>query len=247
MTTTTIHHDKKSVGKKTPFPSSVAKKVLDFFFCHGSKTDFVYSSEFPRWIPRKLAKSGRPMFVAVGGCARELRNSHEGSVFFTSVFGEVIRSKGPIEMGSGGTADGVPGFCGDVREKYGSDVFLVGWRTEGRRMLEPPDPRYDVTLVLTSAISVWEREVHSYFNMLGMVKNLNPEKKIVFMVFGGGEIATIEALYAIEEGYPIVIVKGSGGTADSFAENRTITSKQNVHVVPYNAQATIDKLIELLN
>jgi hypothetical protein len=166
----------------------------------------------------------RPVIVVCGG-ANEL--SDEGHTLARRVLGPGVVSAARLTgaaLVDGGTAAGVMAALGEARAERGDDLrALVGVAPAGkvtypgasaapdgdRAALEPHHTHF----VLAQSAE-WGGETELLIEVAATIAGGSP---VVMVVAGGGEVALDEVLEAVRRRWPVFVIEGTGGTADSVA------------------------------
>lgn len=127
----------------------------------------------------------------------------------------------------GGTDSGVMRLIGRARATSGGEFLLVGVAAEGTVTLpggEPPQPdaadlELNHTHVLLVPGTAWGDEAPWISDVAGVLAGDRPS---VTVLVNGGSIAFDDAARSLEAGRPLVVVAGSGRTADAIADARLI-------------------------
>jgi hypothetical protein len=121
----------------------------------------------------------------------------------------------------GGTAAGVMAVIGAVREYRPSDIpVLIGVAPRGRVDLAdtsaPDTARLEAnhTHFVLAKSNKWGGETRLLF---GVAARIAVRRRAVVVLAGGGDVAIRESIEAVRRGWPIVVLRGSGGIADKLA------------------------------
>ncbi len=130
---------------------------------------------------------------------------------------------------SGGTKSGISGLAGDIKEKYGEEVRLIGYSP---RKIPPKsnvqrDDRFEHRFSNSNDFSVLD--VFQYWYDI-LRSNINPNK-IKLIGINGGNIAAIEFRTAIVYGAQVGIIEDSGRSANDLINDpwwsKTIEKQRN--------------------
>jgi hypothetical protein len=180
----------------------------------------------PIEVPSRLAElhlgGPRPVVVLVGGAdglddtqlARLRPLFEEGLTPLADALGACVID--------GGTDTGVMGLIGQARAKLGADFPLIGVSASGTvaeagstTMVEdarPLEPNH--THVVLVPGSRWGEESPW---LAAVASQLAGDAPSVTVVINGGEVTFDDAARSVEAGRPVLVVAGSGRTADTMA------------------------------
>jgi SLOG in TRPM, prokaryote len=124
-------------------------------------------------------------------------------------------------------------------------VLYPGKTTGTNEHAVPLDPNHSHFILVET--DTWGQETKTMYEL---VRFLSREHASVAILVNGGEIARKEALYNVRQGRPLIIIEGSGRTADeiahamhdaafssSYAELAEIIAKGDLHLFPLNGPA----------
>ena len=207
----------------------------------------VNETEYSKKLANSLSNT-TPLIVAIGGCGKMEGEKEKGQKFFESVFKQLNWNS--VELGAGATNSGVPGFCADVKKEQRDKIKLVGWvpavgegniREEYQKVMvvNPTDKNMKPD-------DQWGIELPSYFKMLKEVRKRVPDKLIFFLMYNGGSITKRESETAIKEGYPLIVVEGSGRAADDLVKEMKTARYMKKYGAVYHA-ATPTEVNDILD
>jgi TRPM family ion channel/conflict system pore-forming effector with SLATT domain len=203
-------------------------------------------------VDKSLAQAGlvtgRPVVVLIGGAAKldettgDLRAAIRDGVMVTA------QAAGATVV-DGGTDSGVMAIAGQVRRDLNATIPLVGVApvakvsapgvsaARGTTGLEP-----NHTHVLLAPGDEWGSEAPW---LVSTAKILGANRNVVAVLVDGGPLALQEAMACAAQGWPLVVLAGSGRTADVLAEfargsrdgNMSLDRRGSIHVVDLAAGA----------
>ena len=164
----------------------------------------------------------RPVLVLVGG-ARGMTGSHlqllEGVL--RDALLPVVVERAAVVL-DGGTDSGVMRAIGRVRSATGGEFPLVGVAAQGTVVLPGTQPPFDEAAQLdanhTHLILVpgktWGDESPWLADIADVVAGQRPS---VTVLINGGEIAYDDVSHSLKKGRPVIVLAGTGRTADAIA------------------------------
>jgi TRPM family ion channel/conflict system pore-forming effector with SLATT domain len=197
-------------------------------------------------VDKSLAQAGlvtgRPVVVLIGGAAKldettgDLRAAIRDGVMVTA------QAAGATVV-DGGTDSGVMAIAGQVRRDLNATIPLVGVApvakvsapgvsaARGTTGLEP-----NHTHVLLAPGDEWGSEAPW---LVSTAKILGANRNVVAVLVDGGPLALQEAMACAAQGWPLIVLAGSGRTADVLAEfargsregNMSLDRRGSIHVV----------------
>jgi SLOG in TRPM, prokaryote len=184
------------------------------------------SGDIPAALDRIGLRPGRSVVVLVGGAggmgereaAALARVLQEGVV-------PVVERHDAVVI-DGGTAAGVMRLIGRARSATGAGFPLVGVAAEGTVRVPGAEPRSadaadlepNHTAVLLVPGDDWGDEAPWIVEVTGAVAGGRPS---VTVLANGGEIAYTDAAGSLSAGRPVLVLAGSGRTADAVAGARS--------------------------
>lgn len=196
----------------------------------------------------------RPTVVVVGGAAG-LEEARMAAL--RPLFGEVIvpamQRYGAVGV-DGGTRFGVMRLLGEARAGGGATFPLVGVVAEGPAKLPRERPTGDVQSTLepnhTHFVVVpgqeWGAEALWIARTATILAGAAPS---VTVLVNGGQIAYSDVQHSLEAGRPVLVIAGSGGTADVIADALAGSSRDDraaalagsglIHAVRIDEPATL--------
>jgi hypothetical protein len=164
--------------------------------------------------------TGRPVLVVVGG-ADGMSPEHMAAL--ARAVGPVIRALGDwgAAVVDGGTDSGVMRVIGQAYNTAGASFPLVGVAAEGTVIIPgarpapdagPLDPHH--TQVLLVPGDSWGDESPWLSRVATAIAGGRPS---VTLVVNGGEIAYADIEHSLEAGRPVIVLAGTGRTADAIA------------------------------
>ena len=180
------------------------------------------SAEIPAALERLGVDRGRPVLVLVGGAGgladRDLETL--AGVVSAAVVPAVVRHRAVVV--DGGTDSGVMRLIGRSRSTAGADFPLVGVAAEGTIAVPGMTPGLadaaelepHHTGVLLVPGSSWGDEAPWITGVAGAIADGRPS---VTVLANGGEIAYADVTGSLAAGRPVVVLAGSGRTADAIA------------------------------
>ncbi|MGO9354718.1 MAG: hypothetical protein ACLP3C_29215 [Mycobacterium sp.] len=164
----------------------------------------------------------RPTLVLVGGAAGldEARMDGLRPVFAAGIV-PVMQTYGAVGV-DGGTRFGVMRLFGEARAARQATFPLVGVVAAGPAKLPPERASGHVETLLepnhTHFVIVpgkkWGAEAPWIARTASVLAGATPS---ITVLVNGGQIAYSDVQHSIETGRPVVVISGSGGTADAFA------------------------------
>ncbi len=208
-------------------PSGPGAPSGEMHFPNGNRARWVRASPEaePREVLRALGLSRpRSLMLLLGG-ADAL--SAELSARLQQLFSRGI-ARAAVETGAllldGGTQSGIMALIGQGVAERGYRSTLVGVAPAGR--VTSPDSPFEVGteprvplepnhshFVLVDS-DAWGGETHTLYNLASALADDTP---VVVVLVNGGELSKQELLRAVRQGWPVVVVQGSGRLADEIA------------------------------
>lgn len=174
-------------------------------------------------LPALRLRVGGPVLVVVGGAA-SLSDDDARSIwpFFVDVLAPLVAALDGCVV-DGGTAAGVMRLMGQARVASGGGFPLVGVAAVGTvarpdRSPVPPnsaplDEAHTHFVFVPGA--VWGDEVPY---IAAVASALADGARSLTVLAGGGDLARADAQASIAAGRPVLVVRGSGGTAERLAD-----------------------------
>ncbi|MEV0681476.1 hypothetical protein AB0I60_33635 [Actinosynnema sp. NPDC050436] len=163
----------------------------------------------PTGRPLPGLPTGRPVLVLVGGAAK-MGPAH------LALFEDALADLVPLldDLGAavvdGGTDSGVMGAMGRARARWAGRFPLVGVVVEGvSPVLEPHH-----TAIVRVPGERWGDEVPWLASVAADVAGGRPS---VTVLVNGGEVALADAAASLAHGRPLLVVRGTGRSADAIA------------------------------
>jgi hypothetical protein len=193
-------------------------------FTDGSRATAVRVST-PDEIPSALTELGliapRPTLVVVGGAGGlEEADVERLRALFTAAIVPAIAAHGGLGV-DGGTLSGVMRLFGESRAATGADFPLIGVLAEGTVQLpgdENRSERAELESRHTHFVLVpgdqWGDESPWIPRVAGVLAGGAPS---VTVLFNGGRIALDDVEHSLEAGRKVIVVAGSGRSADALA------------------------------
>ncbi len=184
----------------------------------------------PAQIPEALRAAGlavdRDVVVLVGGAGgMEERDLRAVANVLRDAVVPVVERRDAVVV-DGGTDSGVMRLIGRARSAAGAGFPLVGVAAEGTVVLPdggpassdaaPLEPHH--TLFVLVPGGEWGDEAPWIGDVAGVVAGARPS---VTVLINGGQIAYDDAAGSLERGRPVVVLAGTGRTADAIAEARS--------------------------
>ncbi len=200
------------------------EKITNLPFSKGSTAlvaRLQHVEELPGVLQEMRLQSGHPVLVLVGGAAKM---DSAGSELLRSLFMEgivpAVRATGAVVI-DGGTDAGVMQLMGQARATAGGTFPLIGVAPEGKVALpDQTGPRQGTAL----------EPHHTHFMLIpGMhfgdespwlfdvARAIAVRAKVLTILVDGGQIAWEDVSQSVKAGYPVVVIEGSGRTADELA------------------------------
>jgi hypothetical protein len=176
--------------------------------------------EIPAALEALGIRTGRPVLVVVGGADGM---SPEHMTALAGAVGPVIRSLGDwgAALVDGGTDSGVMRVIGQAHDAAGASFPLVGVAAEGTVIVPgarpapdagPLDPHH--TQVILVPGDTWGDESPWLSRVAAAIAGGQPS---VTLVVNGGEIAYGDLEHSLEARRPVIVLAGTGRTADAIA------------------------------
>ncbi|QLE56575.1 hypothetical protein [Nostoc sp. TCL26-01] len=160
-----------------------------------------------------------PTLVIVGGASNMSPDDFPGiKNLFVEVLAPIAENLGAYVV-DGGTDAGVMRLMGEARRQIGAKFPLIG-----------VVPKSKVGLLATSTDSIYLEPNHSHFVLVPgsnwgdespwiaqLATLLADGKPSITILLNGGEITFVDAFHSIQAGRLVVVVAGSGRTADILA------------------------------
>ena len=165
-----------------------------------------------------------PLMIIVGGAGNlvEPLKSHLASLFHHSI-ASVAASTGATII-DGGTHTGVMALIGQGVAAQGNVSTLLGISpaglvtypgepiTERSNNAAELDPNHSHFVLVEG--DAWGSETATMF---ALAQALSTDRPVVTILINGGSIAIQEALQTVRYGWPLLVIEGSGRTADTIA------------------------------
>lgn len=181
-------------------------------------------AHIPQALDRMGLRRGRPVVVIVGGASgmdtedlEAIREVLERDVLpLLATYATVIVD--------GGTNSGIMAALGRAREASGLDVPLIGVAAEGT-VAEPGtggpgaatlEPRHTFAVLVPG--DAWGDESPWLGHVADAVAQDHPSATVVV---NGGEITYADAAASLSRGRPVIVLAGTGRTADAIAAARS--------------------------
>jgi SLOG in TRPM, prokaryote len=178
-------------------------------------------SDLPATLDELAVGRGRPVLVLIGG-ARGMSQEHLSRT--AELLGRhvvpVMDRLGAVVV-DGGTDSGVMRMIGQVRSAAGAHFPLVGVAAEGTVSVHPADTRANATKieprhshVILVPGNCWGDESPWLADVADAVAADSPSATLVV---NGGEITYRDIAHSLERRRPVVVLAGTGRTADAIA------------------------------
>ncbi|OBI49287.1 hypothetical protein [Mycobacterium sp. E787] len=164
----------------------------------------------------------RPAVVVVGGAAGLDRDGMAGlRPLFAEAIAPVLQARGAAGV-DGGTRSGVMRLLGEARAACGATFPLLGVVAAGPVKLPREQSPGDVATLLephhTHFVVVPGDEWGAESPWIARAATaLAGSGRSVTVLVNGGEIAYLDVRHSVESARPVLVVSGSGGTADVLA------------------------------
>jgi SLOG in TRPM, prokaryote len=219
-------------------------------------------AEIPQALDALAVGRGRPVVVLVGGAGGmdEPTQRSVAGVLRDGVVASVERNGAGVV--DGGTDSGVMGLIGRARAEHGGGFPLVGVAAEGTVRVpgggavidDAAEPELHHSHLLLVPGTAWGDESPWLASVADALAGGRPS---VTVVVNGGEITYADAAGSIHRGRPVVVLAGTGRTADAIADARSgrpadrradaIAASPLTHVVAVDdvvrLRATVDALL----
>ncbi|MFC9439440.1 hypothetical protein [Nocardia sp. NPDC057030] len=208
-----------------------------------------------RGIPR-----GRPVLVVVGGAAGMSDGAVSTSItLLLTRLAPVLDRCGAVVM-DGGTDAGVMRLLGEVRTRTRASFPLIGVAAAGTVALPGTEPEAGTAAIEESHTHLilvpgheWGDE-SPWLTLAAQV--ISAEHRSVTLLINGGAITLRDARNSLSAGHPVIVLNGSGRTADEIARARTggtasapaaeIAKSPLTHIIPLTDYDAITDTIERL-
>ncbi len=201
------------------------KEPFTYTFPNG-KTAHAIQVDHEKDLPHALRKLNlpypSPTLVLVGG-AKGLSESNHARLYslFVEVLAHLAETLGMVVV-DGGTDSGVMQLMAQARSEKGATFPLIGVIASGKVMLSGPSTSESTSTPLESHHthfvlipgSHWGDE-SPWIARIGSA--LASGKPSVTVLINGGEVAWTDAAEAVKAGHPVIVIAGSGRTADELA------------------------------
>ena len=180
------------------------------------------TAELPKALSQIGLETPRPVLVVVGGASKISEASFLAiQELFVQVLAPIAESLGAYVV-DGGTDAGVMRLMGEARTKIGATFPLIGVSPDGKIALpNDPNPPEDSaplephhTHFVTIPGNDWGDESPWLATVATLLAGGNPS---VTVLLNGGEITFRDALYSVLANRLVIVVAGSGRTADQLA------------------------------
>ena len=163
-----------------------------------------------------------PILVVVGGASNISEESFQAiKKLFVQVLAPLVESLGAFVI-DGGTDAGVMRLMGEARTEVGATFPLIGVAPEEKVMISnytnvPPDftplePHHTHFVIIPG--SNWGDESPWIAQVASVLADVDPS---VTILLNGGEITFCDAFHSVTERRLVMVVAGSGRTADKLA------------------------------
>jgi hypothetical protein len=201
------------------------EQLLQLSLHNGQIASAVVVNQMPE-LPQALAAMGlqmaRPTLVVVGGASQMCAaNSLQLQRLFMEVLAPIAENLGAYVV-DGGTDTGVMRLMGEARTKIGGKFALIGVAPLSKvalpNGLEPPadssplEPNHNHFVLVPG--SNWGDESPWLAQVATVLANGAPALTVLI---NGGEITFDDALHSITKGRLVIVIAGSGRTADILA------------------------------
>jgi SLOG in TRPM, prokaryote len=168
----------------------------------------------------ELGVGGRPVLVVVGGAGRMSRRDRRR---LTPLFSDVLAplaQRLSATVVDGGTDTGVMSLMGRAREAAGADFPLLGVIVEeltnqsSGASVDAVDLEPNHTHFVLVPGSRWGEEAPWLAGLATAVSGAEPSATVLV---NGGESAVADVRHSIEAGRRVIVLDGSGRTADALA------------------------------
>lgn len=201
------------------------KKPFTYTFPNG-KTAHAIQVDHEKDLPQALRKLNLPhpgpTLVLVGG-AKGLSDSDRARLYslFVEVLAPLAETLGMVVV-DGGTDSGVMQLMAQARSEKGATFPLIGVIASGKVILPGPSSSASAGALLESHHthfvlipgSHWGDESPWIARIGSALASGMPS---VTILVNGGEVAWTDAAEAVKAGHPVIVIAGSGRTADELA------------------------------
>jgi hypothetical protein len=186
-------------------------------------------------LERELSRfpgTGRSILLVGGAdfadCTAEVLEAVRG---FLAALARVCDAAGAAVV-DGGTDSGVMRWFAEARAAVGGTFPLVGVAPQGAFTRETRTgaritPAKGHSLILAVPGERFGDEQDRLFEVVDRLGAGAPT-----VVVNGGRLARIEARQRLEDGYPVLVLAGSGRTADALAEDEDLRASGRLRVIP---------------
>ena len=194
----------------------------------------------------------RALIMVFGGAKGldDSRNARLGELF-TSAVAPAAAEAGALVI-DGGTQSGVMAMMGEALARDGRESHLLGIAPAGKVMYPggpkdanigdgaPLEPNHSHFVLVES--DKWGDETGTMFKLAEALK-----VAVVTMLINGGQIAENEALRGVRNGWPLLVVEGSGRFADELSaaiRNATLDTSATINEITRSGRVklfSIDK------
>ena len=179
---------------------------------------------YPEILQALTIQQAKALVLVIGG-AKNLDDSRKDTLY--PLFSNGIASTA-AELGAfiidGGTKSGVMEMMGQAVAEQERQSVLLGVAPEDKVTYqsqptdEPSDGKTHLDPNHSHFVLVkggkWGDETATMF---GLVKELAQDAPVVTVLVGGGDIAKQEVLQSVRQGWPVIVIAGSGELADDIA------------------------------
>jgi SLOG in TRPM, prokaryote/SMODS and SLOG-associating 2TM effector domain 1/Protein of unknown function (DUF4231) len=179
---------------------------------------------YPEILQALTIQQAKALVLVIGG-AKNLDDSRKATLY--PLFSNGIASTA-AELGAfiidGGTRSGVMEMMGQAVAEQERQSVLLGVAPEDKVTYQsqpadepadgktPLDPNHSHFVLVKGG--KWGDETATMF---GLVKELAQDAPVVTVLAGGGDIAKQEVLRSVRQGWPVIVIAGSGELADLIA------------------------------
>lgn len=175
----------------------------------------------PGEVVARLGLGEVKALILVVGSTAELEPSVRQRLFqlFSRGLARAVRQTEAVVV-DGGTASGIIAVLGQALAEQSPNTPLIGVAPHGKVNIpgQAPDKKHHLephhTHFMLVEAANWGEETE---DLLKLAAQLGHNKPVITLVAGGGDVTRNEVVRSVRQGWPIIVVKGSGRLADELA------------------------------